>query len=176
MLSRKESNLLQKNQNLLCDLHTAGQYIIARSKITPNIVVGTSFAILGAPSEDRTRTTITGQGILSPSRLPIPPSELRLYIQNVNVLFCYVGVKGFEPSTSWTQTKHSNRTELHPVKYPQHSNKYGSERRPIFALSVVALVLIIQTSSFLHQVLVDICEPSEARTPDPSLKVMCSTY
>ena len=90
--------------------------------------------------------------------------------------FCCVGVKGFEPSTSWTQTKHSNRTELHPVKYPQHSNKYGSERRPIFALSVVALVLIIQTSSFLHQVLVDICEPSEARTPDPSLKVMRSTY
>ena len=25
-----------------------------------------------------------------------------------------VGMKGFEPSTTWSQTRHSNRTELHP--------------------------------------------------------------
>lgn len=25
-----------------------------------------------------------------------------------------VGVDGFEPSASWSQTKHSSRTELHP--------------------------------------------------------------
>ena len=25
-----------------------------------------------------------------------------------------VGIAGFEPTTSWSQTRHSNRAELHP--------------------------------------------------------------
>jgi hypothetical protein len=29
--------------------------------------------------------------------------------------FCFVGVAGFEPATSWSQTRRANRTTLYPV-------------------------------------------------------------
>lgn len=34
-------------------------------------------------------------------------------------LFIFVGVTGFEPVTSWSQTKHTNRTVLYPEKVLQ---------------------------------------------------------
>ena len=33
--------------------------------------------------------------------------------------FFFVGVTGFEPVTSWSQTKHTNRTVLYPEKVMQ---------------------------------------------------------
>jgi hypothetical protein len=33
----------------------------------------------------------------------------------IDFLVWLVGMAGFEPTTSWSQTRHSNRTELHPV-------------------------------------------------------------
>ena len=42
--------------------------------------------------------------------------------------YCFtVGMKGFEPSTTWSQTRHSNRTELHPESFS--SLKSGAKVR-----------------------------------------------
>ena len=41
------------------------------------------------------------------NKIKKPYITVRLYIW-------LVGMAGFEPTTSWSQTRHSNRTELHP--------------------------------------------------------------
>lgn len=55
--------------------------------------------------------------------------------------YCFtVGMKGFEPSTTWSQTRHSNRTELHPETFDLTSDNYDQTDTFSKAAAKIALL------------------------------------
>ena len=42
------------------------------------------------------------------------PAELRDHRKNFTKIVCFVGIAGFEPATSCSQSRRDNRTTLHP--------------------------------------------------------------
>src|SRR5690606_10799977 len=82
------------------------------------------------------------------------PAELRTRTQQFNGL-CVVGVAGFEPATSWSQTRRDNRATLHPEKKAERQGFEPWRRLPVDRLAICSVttpapLLIKKNLSFLR--------------------------
>ena len=55
----------------------------------------------------------------------LPLNYTRIFAETVKVVYS-IGVTGFEPAASWSQTRRSSQTEPHPVRVPSLRQDAGS--------------------------------------------------